>query len=196
MSLSLRLNCHPHTGMSVEPCTARISRPSICRITSIRGNTPLFMALNVRRFDGGAPKCGTMGPSPAPVWPWHDAQFSRYSLAPSKLGFGSPALGARHPERPRISVADSIQPIEWLLCMVPTLNRKSSNLMDYAQTAMGDSPEDQRRRLFWAAADLTIGFVVRTCLMAQHLGRSARFVFGRTSSNSSTPALEGADAEV
>ncbi len=147
MSLSLRLNCHPHTGISVDPCTARISRPSICRITSIRGNTPLFMALNVRRFDGGAPRCGTMGPSPAPVCPWQDAQFSRYSLAPSKLGFGSPALGARHPERPRISVADSIQPIVTLLCMIPTLNRKSSNLMDYAQTAMGGFPRRSEARV-------------------------------------------------
>src|SRR5215469_7970261 len=86
--------------MSRGPCALTSARPSMKRAMTSWGSGFPKRSESSRRLAGGVLKLGTSGPSPAPLGPWHDAQYCVNSALPCVT---SSAVA-----RPPIQISDSM----------------------------------------------------------------------------------------
>lgn len=81
-------NCAPQTGISSEPCEAKLLPKFSTAETYPLGYFPSYLLVSVVRSDGGDLICEATGPSPLPPFPWQDAQyFMKVSLPAARSGF-------------------------------------------------------------------------------------------------------------
>ena len=66
-------NSGPQTGMSLLPCAGVSASPRSTLETCIEGNSPLLLAANLVRSDGGTFNADAAGPVPLPSVPWQTA---------------------------------------------------------------------------------------------------------------------------